>query len=715
MQAFEEETLPEGPVSMTLRPLIIWSVIAAGISSVATQLVTVREILTQFHGNEITIALVLFSWLLLTGLGTLAARLPLRPSVTFYGLLTLLMAFGPLGMLVAIRASIQTVFTHGLSPGFYATLLFITVVVTPYCLLTGFVLPYAQKVLNAHGVAYESSELYFTDNVGDMLGGALFSFVLVYWLHPFGIVAATSSALVFASLLILAGERRRAWLAAALAATAVFYAVALDRGLERSTLRGQYGEIERYVESPFGRVVVSREGAQRTFWESGLPLYSDENVVESEEKVHYALSQVDHLENILLISGGLGETITEVFKHQPKRIDYVELDPRLTRAALDLGALKEAPGLSIIHMDGRQFIKTISRKYDAVIVDLPDPDTFQLNRFFTAEFFSLARAILTDGGILSFGVEYSPNFISDTRKEKLSILFNTARSRFSHVMVIPGESAYFLCRNGPLTLDVVERLRRKGVQTAYVEGSYNGNVTEDRIRLLRESMGASTLVNRDFEPRLMAVVLKDWFEKYGTSPKTFVGVLLLFLTGYGMFLKREEYVLFSTGFSAMGAQMVVVFAFQVLYGYIYLQIGAIVTAFLLGLFPGAFWAHRVRGKEMLRLWISEGSLSLLLLFVFGWVSFLKNEPPPILFLLYCFAFAFWCGFQFPLAARLIGEARSPAAGCLAADLTGAALGTVLMGAWVIPVWGMQAAAGLLIFVKASSMILLFFHWKVRKR
>jgi spermidine synthase len=700
---------------MTLRSRIIWSIIGAGISSVATQLVTVREILTQFQGNEITIALVLFSWLLLTGLGSLAARLPLHPSVTLYGLLTLLMAFGPLGMLVAIRALMQTVFTHGVSPGFYATLLFITAAMTPYCLLTGFVLPYAQKVLHAHGVVYESAELYFTDNVGDIFGGAIFSFVLVYWFHPFAIVAATSSCLVFVSLLILANEGRRAWIVAALAASATFYVVALDGDLERSTLTAQYGDIERYIESPYGRVVVSKEGPQRTFWESGLPLYSDQNVVESEEKVHYALCQLDHLENILLISGGLGETITEVSKYAPKRIDYVELDPRLTRAALEMGVLKETPSLAVINTDGRQFIRTGSRKYDAVIVDLPDPDTFQLNRFFTAEFFSLARAILSDGGILSFGVEYSPNFISDTRKEKLSILFNTARSQFSHVIVIPGESAYFLCRDGPLTLNVVERLRMKGVQTAYVEGYYNGNVTEDRLRLLKESIAASSLVNRDFEPRLMAVVLKDWFQKYGTSPKTFVVVLLVFLIGYGLFLKREEYVLFSTGLAAMGAEMVVVFAFQVLFGYVYLQIGAIVTAFLLGLFPGAFAAHRFRGREKLRLGFSEVSLTLLLLLLFGWVSFLQNEPPPLLFLIFCFVFAFWCGFQFPLATRLIGEAQSPAAGCLAADLTGSALGTLLMGAWVIPVWGMQAAAGLLIFVKVSSMILLLFHWKVRKR
>ncbi len=47
--------------------LIVWSIIGTGISSVTTQLVTIREFITQFHGNEITIALVLFAWLLFNG------------------------------------------------------------------------------------------------------------------------------------------------------------------------------------------------------------------------------------------------------------------------------------------------------------------------------------------------------------------------------------------------------------------------------------------------------------------------------------------------------------------------------------------------------------------------------------------------------------------------------------------------------------------------
>jgi hypothetical protein len=57
---------------------------------------------------------------------------------------------------------------------------------------------------------------------------------------------------------------------------------------------------------------------------------------------------------------------------------------------------------------------------------------------------------------------------------------------------------------------------------------------------------------------------------------------------------------------------------------------------------------------------------------------------------------------------MIGERQSPAAGCLAADLTGAAVGTIATGTLLIPLLGIQAAVIFLILIKISSnMIVLF--------
>lgn len=691
---------------MNFRRLVIWSIIGTGISSVTTQLITIREFLTQFHGNEITISLCLSSWLLLSGLGSLLAKAFSRGRATAYALLLLLIAAVPLAQLMVIRGFREFVFIHGASPGFYAVLGYIVSSTAPYCLLIGFILPYSLRVMHQAGQSFTSGQLYLTDNAGDILGGALFSFVLVYRLKPFGILAVTSSLLFLVALAMLLSLRRYVLLGAGCALAVLFYLYAADSRFETRTLAGQYGEITRYVESPFGRIVITREGSQNTVWETGVPLYSNENVVNSEEKVHYPLAQIRAPRSVLLVSGGIGETVEEVFKHGVRRVDYVELDPHVTREARKLGFLKPRPGLEVMNTDGRYYIKTTKRRYDAIIMDLPEPDTFQVNRFFTAQFFGVCKKILNPGGVLSFGVSYSQNYISEVRRKKLSSLYHTARAHFGNVRVIPGQEAYFICRDGLIDLDIPALLERKGIRTAYIAGFYRGNVTSERVEQLAAALRGAEDLNTDFEPRLMHVSLREWFARHGSSPAYFIGALGLFTLVYLAFMKREEYVLFSTGFAAMGVEMLIVFAFQVLYGYIYLKIGAVVTVFLLGLLPGAYLGNRFRGGERGKLLASETGL-LFLLGLFGtWALWSRAALPDTLFLGYAFVFSTLCGFQFPVAARLVGEKQSPAAGCLAADLTGAAVGTLATGTLIIPLMGIHWAVIFLGGVKISSAVLM---------
>ena len=203
------------------------------------------------------------------------------------------------------------------------------ITVTPYCFLTGFILPYAQKVLTAGDYRFVSGDLYMTDSIGDITGGIFFSFIFVYWLRPFPTIAVTSTLLILVALLLLLKRNRYISLLSALSATFLFYYCSFDSPFEDRTLSHQYGNIVRYLESPFGRIIVTKEGDQYTFWESGTPLYSGSNVVRSEEKIHYPLCQLEKVENVLLVSGGLGETMAEVSKYGPAHVDYVELDPML--------------------------------------------------------------------------------------------------------------------------------------------------------------------------------------------------------------------------------------------------------------------------------------------------------------------------------------------------------------------------------------------------
>jgi spermidine synthase len=230
---------------------------------------------------------------------------------------------------------------------------------------------------------------------------------------------------------------------------------------------------------------------------------------------------------------------------------------------------------------------------------------------------------------------------------------------------------------------------------------------------LEDCLSSSDDINTDFEPKLVNIIFQEWFMKYGASPKYFL-LILFVLTGiYLMFSKREEYILFTTGLATMGVEMLIVFAFQVIYGYIYLKIGAIVTASLLGLLPGALIGNSLRANAGKILLVSEMLMVFLLLLFSLWAGYYKYEPRAIWFLGYCFVFSFLCGFQFPVAAQLIGEESSPAANCLAADLCGASVGTLVTGTILIPLWGIQAAVLSLIAVKISSFLVFLLPKRTR--
>ena len=693
---------------MNLANLIIASIIGTGISSISVQLITVREFLSQFYGNEITISLVLFCWLMVSGLGSLASKFFKKKSFILYSIVALITGIFPLIQITAIRLFRDIIFVHGESPGFYPLFFFILALSAPYAFLIGFILPYSLAVLKTNGGAFTAGELYITDNIGDITGGVLFSFILVYFLSPFKIIALTSSLLILLSLALMIRLKGYLVFLGAFLSVALFFGLALEKRFELSTLSNQYGpNIVSYRESPYGRIVLTREKGEYTFWESGTPIFSAFNITAAEEKVHYPLCQLDRIDDVLLISGGMGETFDEILKYAPRSIDYVELDPALIEVASQSGLLSHEGKVNIIPADGRRYITNSNKRYSAIILDLPEPDTFQINRFYTKEFFAHAKRILKKDGILSFSLIANPNYLSEVRVKKLSSVFNTVKRYFHNVLLIPGEEIYFLASDGKLTADIPERLRKRFITTSYIDGFYYGNVTKERIKSINESVNPKEFINTDFKPRVINIMFKEWFKKYGTSPNWFIASLIGVLIIYLLLIRKEEYVLFSTGFAAMGVEMLILFSFQVTYGYVYLKVGAVISFFLLGLLPGAVLGNRwkKRGKDMLLR--AETGMLLLLMTYLIWVTFYPSVMPEIVFLLYGFTFSLLCGLQFPVAAEIIGEEESPAAGLFAADLVGAGAGTLAIGTLVIPLFGIQAAIIALILIKtASTMVIL---------
>ncbi len=686
---------------------ILGVVIATGVSSVVVQLATIREFLALFQGNELVIALILFSWLAFGGIGTRLAQWTThrrKASVEGLSALSFLLAgWAPIHLL-AIRLGHPYLFVHGSSVGFYPTWGYILLTIAPYTLLIGFVLPYSLFVLRCKRPDYPGAKVYITDNLGDVLGGALFAFVLVYWASPLvAVFWANLPLLICAGWLVWPSphnRRKGLW-----AFFGILSILSVGLLVEPLTLTPAEGDLVLYRESRYGRLEVHQSNEQFTLFRDGVPLFSNQNQALAEETVHYPLSQLENPQAVLLLSYEAG-TMQELQKYNLEVVDYVELDPEVTDALLKFGLLKEIDNLNLFHQDGRSFLADSHKMYDAIILNLPEPDTFQTNRFFTDHFFALAHAHLAVDGVLSFSMSGFDNYLAEPQRQKLSSLFKTAHRHFKEVRLLPGQRIFFLCRNEAVGTDIPERLTQTGVKAPYIQGYFHGDVTTERIARLNALLDPEAPLNQDLFPRLIRLMFAQWFAKFATSPTLFVILFVIASVVYGCYLSKEEFVLFSTGFMTMGSEILVIFAFQIFFGYVYFQIGLIVTVFLAGLLPGAWLGQRFEDRPWQFLAFTDallmGLVGLFLVAVFS----AGARLPVAFFLVFGFLISLACGFQFPVALHSAGGGNTAVTRTFSADLIGAASGTLVTSLLLIPFMGIIGASAGLICLKMISFTLL---------
>ncbi len=179
--------------------------------------------------------------------------------------------------------------------------------------------------------------------------------------------------------------------------------------------------------------------------------------------------------------------------------------------------------------------------------------------------------------------------------------------------------------------------------------------------------------------------------------------------------------IFATGYSEMVFQVVVLYSFQVLFGYLYYRLGVILTSFMIGLTLGGLFmtmkAPSVRnGRGLyLRLQTAMCVYPLFLAVFILAVSRVSQTMPLPRSAQTAFAFlpilaGFLGGVQFPLAAHLLLGCRTTpgrTAGYLyGVDLFGSCLGAVLSSAILIPVIGILGTCVVAFFGNVAALLLI---------
>ncbi len=170
---------------------------------------------------------------------------------------------------------------------------------------------------------------------------------------------------------------------------------------------------------------------KRTFSPQYKPVYalylngrtqfsSDDEHIYHNMLVHPAMLASARQKNILIIGGGDGLALREILKWNPDSITMLELDREMVRLfsepvmvdgeqmnqmLLDLN--KHAfsdERVNIIYGDAYNSVDALickNRKYDVIIVDLPDPSSANLNKLYTTSYYNKLYHLLTGDGAIS--------------------------------------------------------------------------------------------------------------------------------------------------------------------------------------------------------------------------------------------------------------------------------------------------------------------------
>ena len=732
------------------------SVVIIGFTALAAQIIFVREALIVFYGNELSIGLILAGWLAGGAIGSfLLGRLvyKIRSRIPVFSLCQGLLLFLLPGSILAIR-NVRPFLK--IAPGeiipFFPMAVSSLVALVPLCAVLGFMFSLACGMYEkqASSGAVRISRVYALEATGSVIGGFIAGFIFITAFSPMRIMAILGL-LNAASAFILVlnkGVKRDALFPAAVsiliicAGMAMWYLNVWD-ALEDLSLRRQWGglEVVSSRNSIYGNTVVTKKPGQTSFFYNGLHLYTIPDKMTSEEAVHFALLEHPRPKKVLLIGGGLGGLVEEILKHPVDEVSYVELDPMILSMAKDLldpdyyKPLKD-PKVSIKIMDGRLYVNTTQKRYDCVIINVGEPSTAQINRFYSEEFFKSLGHILNKGGVVSFSMPSSENYINSELRDLLRTLYTTLSGIFPDVLVIPGDTAFFIASDGntPLTYDyrvLSQRIMARSINTEYVQSYYLfSRLSRQRISYIRNDVCKRIKgnVNHDFRPIACYYDVAYWSSRFKNSLFTFVlknitrnrilgGFLfacVLFLI-YGVMTARKNgsfertamVSIWASGFSSMSFQMLILLSFQILYGYLFYKLGAIMASFMAGMalcgWSATRMLPRINGYRR-PLIIIQACLTVypVILAIF-FASFAHN----ILFPVFSALAGLIGGMQFSLAnaACLIREKNVERLAGInyGTDLAGSCLGAVVTGAFLIPVAGVYETS----FLIASMNFFIF--------
>ncbi|MFH1848063.1 MAG: hypothetical protein ABH825_02465 [Candidatus Omnitrophota bacterium] len=702
-----------------------------GLFSILGQLLLLRELSVVFYANELFLGAALAGWFFWVGFGSFAERwlkfLHVRPGKKFAFLMFVLANVLLLDIL-AIRLT-ATFFPFGTFIGPLPTVAVTFLSLAPICVILGLLFPMGCRILeeNAAGKVAGAGtsdgrlgRVYFWESAGAILGGFLFSYVLIGRVPVF--TAAFLLFLASACLGLYFLLRQGAYfitlqvvsLALMLSAVTVFIA---KGAVER--YRWEEYDIIAQAESKYASLTLAKLGSLYNIFENGILTGHFPDPAAYEEISHWPMLVHPDPGEVLAAGPAAWGMLSEILKHSPASVDYAEMDGKVISmtepylAAADKEALLDAR-VHTHNMDARLFIRMSGKKYDVMILSLPEPSCIQVNRFYTKEFYEDVRSALAPDGIISFSAPSAENYIGPQTRVFNASIYSTLKSVFDYVEILPGDNIIFLASQSDFSLDkklLRWRYADRRISNNYVvPGYFKYKLQPARMEYAKRSIkGVSKpAVNTDFNPIGYSYYGRLWMRKF-SSPVYFAAaaalLAALYLLRKVIFLRARRVdgkrilphaFVFSVGFIGILTELILIMAYQATVGYVYWHMGFLFGCFMLGLVSGAALGRGRAGlskKAYLRgMMLAILAMAAVAYLIPGIITRAYPLGPGILYIIYpalLIIIGFLVGAGFILGGYLLLLSGKQTEGTVYSfDVWGASLGALITGLLLIPLFGL---------------------------
>ncbi|OGV19690.1 MAG: hypothetical protein A2X47_10030 [Lentisphaerae bacterium GWF2_38_69] len=676
-----------------------------GIITIIIQTLLLRELVSLFRSNELTVSIMFFCWFIGTAFGSslfrhfpeIINRIRCRTAFMLFFANTLFLL-----EIILIRF-VFSQFQYESEPNIF--------------LLSGLFLIFTFPLSFLIGSAFTSllleynknlSCLYFVEGAAAFIGGLIFTFVIAG--HFDAVI--TVSALIFVSALFLIRRRDIKLSVRILIFLLSVLIFILSPYLSEYSRILEWHNNDKLLlskESKYGYIAEIENRELKTIYFNGAVLSNSSLESQYEEDANLPFLIRANLKNICVIGFASKSLLDEFKKYKPDNVTVIIQDEVLANLIRKDAAGADFP-LKVIQSDPVNALTGLDKKFDLIYINTSLPKTIAQGFYYSDFFYRRASEILTSDGILALSVPYEENNLSSYSLINLKTIYHTLRSIFPYVEFAPVSSFHFFASNKvfpPLQEKMLQSISNHKLLLNYINPAYIKYYLEsERIsrysNLIQNPSGTS--VNSLFSFELYNNNLKKWL--LNNISNTWI-VLLVALIICIIALKRyfksinihlsvtgRSSALFVIGFTSIVGEILFLNYYQTLTGGLYSLYGLLTALFMLGLSVGGYLVCKFKIRYF------SVPFLLLLVWLIGIESLFDLTSSgllteTVLISSICFFWNFTGGFVLGLLfntfAVRMEESGFPGAittsEIYSADLAGSAFGALLTGPLILPSLG----------------------------